>query len=326
MASEHLVSHINHPDLRTDNTLHVIGVITNPVRFHSRYRLFKQWAMEMLNTPNVKLHIVEGVLGDRHPECNPWWDGHSYKAFKITSEIWLKENLINLGVKHLLPKDWKYMAWVDCDVSFRNKGWALDAIHQLQHYQIIQPWSDAMDLTFDGGVHKHFQSFGYYTAKRIPHAPSGSNPYGLKYGHTGFAWACTRYFYENVEKLMDFAILGAGDNHMAWACLGQSDHTMNPAVTEGYKKAVRAWQEKAKYACGELVGYVPGRIEHHFHGPKTRRQYWSRWQILVKFKYDPLVDLKYDAQGILKLKGKKKLEQAIMHYNRERMEDSIEQY
>jgi hypothetical protein len=323
---EHIVNHIKHKCVRSEETLHVIGVITNPVRFNSRYRLFKRWVKEMLDTPNVTLHVVEGVYGDRHPECKPENGEYSYKAFHIHSEIWLKENLINLGVRYLLPKNWKYMAWVDCDVSFRNHNWATETLHQLQHYKIVQPWSDAVDLTFDGGIHKHFQSFGYLCAKRIPQAPSGNNPYNHKYGHTGFAWACTRYFYENIEKLLDFAILGAGDNHMAWACLGKVIDTMNPEVTDGYKHAAKAWQTKAKYACGAHVGYTPGRIEHHFHGPKTRRQYWSRWRILVKYKFDPLKDLKYDAHGILKLKGKTELEQAIMHYNRERLEDSVENY
>lgn len=322
----HLVSHIKNPSLQSDNTLHVVGVIQNAVRWHSRYRLFRHWAREMLQTENVILHVVEAVHGDRRPECAPENGEYSYYHVKTRSEIWLKENLINLGVRHLLPSNWKYLAWVDCDVSFRNPRWALDSLHHLQHYQIIQPWSDAVDLTFDGGVHKHFQSFGYYCAKKIPQAPSGKNPYGLKYGHTGFAWACTRYFYENVEKLLDFAILGAADNHMAWGCLGGTINTMNPEVTDGYKTAALAWQEKAKFACSEIVGYSPGRIEHHFHGPKSRRQYWDRWKILVKYKFDPLKDLKYDHQGVLRLKGKHKLEQAVMHYNRERYEDSIENY
>lgn len=325
--SQHLVSQFKNPELRSDNTLHVIGVIQNAARWHSRLRLFRQWAKEMVNTPNVKLYVVEALYGDRNQECAPDEPAdYAYMSVKTNSEIWLKENLINLGVRHLFPKNWKYLAWVDCDVSFRNQKWAHEAMHQLQHFQIIQPWSDAVDLTHEGGVHKHFQSFGYYTAKGIPHAPSGCNPYGLKYGHTGFAWACTRYFYENVEKLLDFAILGASDNHMAWSCLGKVIDTMNPKVTDGYKKAALSWQQKAEYASGGIVGYVPGRIEHHFHGPKTRRQYWTRWQILVKYKFDPLIDLKYDSQGVLKLKGKRKLEHAVMRYNRERLEDSIENY
>lgn len=320
----HLVNHILHPELRSDNTLHVIGVIQNAVRYHSRYRLFRDWAEEMKNTKNVKLHVVEAVFGDRSPECTEGID--SYLKVHTSSEIWLKENLINLGVKHLLPHNWKYVAWVDCDVHFRNENWARESIHQLQHYPIIQPWSDSVDLSFDGGVIQHFKSCGYYSAKGKPQAPSGRNPYNLCYGHTGYAWACTRYFYENVEKLMDFAILGAADNHMAWACLGHVEDTVNPKISDGYKQACRQWQEKAKYASGAIIGYTPGRIEHHFHGPKKRRGYWSRWQILVRNHFDPLKDLKYSHEGVLKLKGKKKLEQDIMKYNRERLEDSIEQY
>jgi hypothetical protein len=325
--SNHLVNHINHSDLKHDNTLHVIGVISNPVRFHSRYRLFRQWAKEMLGCEHVKLHVVESTFGDRHPECAPEFDGeYNYLHVRTKSEIWLKENLINLGVRHLLPQNWKYMAWIDCDVSFRNPMWALETIHQLQHYQIVQPWADAVDLAFDGTIHKHFKSFGYFRAKHMKQSATASNPYHHPYGHTGFGWACTRYFYENVEKFLDFGILGSGDAHMAYACLGRVQETVNQKMQPGYKHLANIWQSKAVHACGGMVGYVPGRIEHHFHGPKSRRQYANRWEILVKYKFDPMKDLRYDGQGVLKLKGKTSLEHAIMRYNRERMEDSIEQY
>lgn len=321
--NNHLVNHINNHHLRSDNTLHVVGVIQNAVRYHSRYRLFREWVKEMLQTDNVKLHVVEATYGDRHPECKPECDEYSYLHVKTNSEIWLKENLINLGVKHLLPRDWKYLAWVDCDVHFRNPHWARESLHQLQHYQIIQPWKDALDLSFDGGVMQHFTSFGYYSAKCMPQAPSVHNPYCRPYGHTGYAVCCTRYFYENVEKLLDFGILGAGDAHMLWACVGGVQGTINQQMSDGYKHMSNLWQDKAQYACGGLVGYTPGRLEHHWHGNKQNRKYGSRWQILVKYKFDPMKDLKYDHQGVLKLKGKKKLEHAIMRYNRERCEDDI---
>ncbi len=321
--NHHIVNQITKSKLNSDNTLHVIGVIQNAVRYHSRYRLFHQWVEEMLKTPNVVLHVVEAVHGDRAPECAPHCDEYSYLKVRTTSEIWLKENLINLGVKHLLPRDWKYVCWSDCDIHFRNQNWAQESLHQLQSYQIIQPWKDAMDLSFDGGVMQHFKSFGYYSAKAIPQAPSVHNPYSRPYGHTGYAWACTRSFYENVEKLLDFAILGAGDAHMAWACVGNVQGTINQQMSDGYKHLANVWQDKAKYACSSHVGYTPGRIEHHWHGSKQNRKYASRWQILVKHKYDPMKDVKYDHQGVLKLKGKKQLEQAIMRYNRERCEDDI---
>lgn len=323
----HIVNAIREPGLRSDQILNVIGVISNPVRYHSRYRLFRKWRDEMLSTPNVRLHVVEAVFGDRHPECAPEIPGaYQYMSVRIDSEIWIKENLINLGVRHLFPKDWKYMAWVDCDVHFRDNGWALATIQQLQHYPIVQPWSDAVDLDFYGGIHQHFKSFGSLHAKRHHKAHHKNHRHGYHYAHTGFAWACTRFFYENVEKLIDFCIVGAGDHHMAWACVGEIESTIHQKVCENYKRVCRDWQAKAVWACAKNVGFTPGRIEHHFHGPKERRQYWGRWDILLANQFDPTQDLVYDSQGVLKVKGKYKLEQDIALYNRQRLEDSIEQY
>lgn len=332
----HLQNSIRHPELKSDNTLHVIGVISNPVRYHSRYRLFHQWAKEMVNTPNVELHVVESVHGDRMAECYPEVvegeaPSYNYLSVRTSEEIWLKENLINLAVRHLLPKDWKYVAWVDCDIHFRNPGWALESIHQLQCYQIIQPWSDALHLSFDGGILEHSQSLGYRCAKGMkiaahnkPKHVTIDDVYGS--GHTGFAWACTRYFYENVEKLIDFAILGSADANMAWGCLGDIQQTVNGHMSKGFKEAMNRWQKKAVRACHKLIGYTPGRIEHNFHGPLRGRGYSSRWQILVKWQFDPFEDLRYDAQGIHHLVGKPGLAQAIMKYNRSRIEDSIENF
>lgn len=324
----HLHNHHRHDHLKSDSTLHVIGIVTNVVRYQSRYRLFRQWIQEMLHTKNVKLYIVEGTYGDRKPEMEPLHGEYDYASFHMKSEIWVKENLINLGVRNLFPCDWKYMAWLDGDIHFRNENWALESIHQMQHYPIIQPWSDAVDLTHDGGVHKHFKSFGYFSAKHIPQCQKSAknNPYQHPYGHTGYGWACRRDFYEQVEKLLDFAILGSGDAHMAYACLGRVQETINHKISDGYKHMANLWQDKAHYASGGIVGYTPGRLEHHFHGPKSQRQYASRWEILVKHHYDPMHDIKYDHQGLIKLKGKHRLEHDIMRYNRERMEDSIENY
>lgn len=328
MHGSHLVSHVKHSGLRNDETLHVIGVVTNPVRYQSRYRLARQWLKEMEATKHVKVYMVEAAYKDRHFEVTESIMPN-HLQLHTDSEIWLKENLINLGVRYLLPKDWKYMAWVDCDVHFRDPNWALSTIHQLQHYNIVQPWSDAVDLNFHGEIHQHFKGFGGLHAKRKKKwHHKGMKSCGYEYAHTGYAWACTRYFYETVEKLLDFCIVGAGDHHMAWACLGMIEETIHQKIGSSYKKACREWQEKASYACAKLVGFTPGRIEHFHHGPKERRNYWGRWDILLSAGFDPVRDLSYDSQGLLKLRGDNKyqLEQDVMAYNRQRLEDSIEQY
>lgn len=325
--TNHLVQHIKNPNLKSDNTLHVIGVITNPVRYQSRYRLFHQWAKEMLSAANVKLYVCEGIYGDRQAECAPENKEYEYHSVKINSEIWIKENLINIAVKAMLPKDWKYMAWIDCDVHFHNPNWALATLQQLQHYTILQPWGDAIDLDFYGGVHQAFKSFGSFCAKGKPMAHHGKDPYA-PYGHSGFAWACTRYFYENVQKLADFNPVGAGDHAMAWGCMDQIEKTMPSTISKDYQDTCSRWANKASFACAKLVGFVPGTITHHFHGPKAMRNYWNRWDILTSNDFEPSRDLSYDSQGVMQLCGanKYKIEQGIMLYNRQRMEDSIEQY
>jgi hypothetical protein len=56
-----------------------------------------------------------------------------------------------------------------------------------------------------------------------------------------------------------------------------------------------------------------------------RRFYKERWKLLVEHGFDPVKDLMRDAQGVIQLVGKPKLEQAIRQYNRSRYEDSIEE-
>lgn len=323
----HLSNHFNHHDLQSDNTLHVIGVVQNTVRFQSRIRLFKEWAAEMCATPNVKLHVVEAVYGDRHPECEPTVLDYNYKAVRINSEIWLKENMINLAVRHLLPKNWNYMAWVDCDVHFRRKDWAMATMHQLQHFNVVQPWTHAIDMDYNGGILKAVTSFGYLVANKKPSHHGnhpGSNFY--TYAHPGYAWSCTRYFYENVEKLLDFCIVGAGDHHMAYGCLGKIRETIHNKVGQDYLDSCLEWQRKARRACAGIVGYVHGTIEHHWHGKKSDRKYWGRWDILLDHGFNPKKDICFDSQGVVQLCGenKYKLEHDVMLYNRARNEDSID--
>lgn len=279
-------------------------------------------------TSNVQLCMVEAVFGDRHHEVteagNPW-----HLQLRTKTEIWIKENMINLGVKHLLPLDWKYVAWVDCDVEFSNKNWALDTIHQLQHYPIVQPWQNAINLGPDGEVHRTFDSVGYKVHKHGVPLPCHRKKYTgdpYHFGHCGYAWACTREFWENVCGLIDYAILGSADHHMALGCRGYYSHSIHSAISGPFMELCHAWQNRAMQMSHGLVGHVIGFIKHFFHGPMERRDYVGRWEILIKHNFDPTKDLRRDAQGLIKLAGKPLLEHDIRMYNRRRAEDSIENY
>ena len=88
--------------------LHVIEVISNPVRFKSRYALFEKFKAHMATQPLVEFHVVELAQGRRPfeitEECNP-----KHLQLRSYEELWFKENMINLGISRL-PADWNSVA------------------------------------------------------------------------------------------------------------------------------------------------------------------------------------------------------------------------
>jgi hypothetical protein len=319
----HLVQHIHKTDLNSDNTLHVIGVIENPMRYQSRIRLFREWYAAMLKTPNVKVYVVETAYGDRRFEVTEK-DNPQHLQLHSHQPIWHKENMINLGVKHLLPLDWKYVSWCDADVFFDHEGWALESLHQMQDYSLIQPWSDCLDLGFTGRVLQTFKSLCYQHQLGVPKQMHPSQPY--QYAHSGFAWCARRDFWEAVGGLMDFAILGSADHHMAFASIGEVMNTIHKGMNKNFFTLCGQWQDKAFRHTNGQLGYVPGFLKHKFHGPKARRKYRERWEILVHDHYDPIGNLVHDTQGLTKVIGNHKLINDCRKYMLHRQEDSIEDY
>ena len=320
--TDHIVSQIAHPELVSDSTLHVVAVLSNPERVHSRLRLFHEFCARMNATKNVALHVVECAYADRGFESTEA-DSKSLLHLRSDQEIWIKESMICLGVRHLLPSNWRYLCWCDSDVEFKNADWALETCHQLQHYKVLQPFSEAADLGPHGNALQLFRSFGSLNMRGERIQRHSEEPY--KFGHTGYAWACRRGFYENVGGLMEFPILGSSDHHMAFALINEVDYSVHGKMTDSFKRRAREWQTNAYRETHGHIGYVPGLLLHAFHGPKGRRGYRSRWQILIDHKFDPDVDLRRDDQGLIRLVGKPHLEEDIKKYFRSRHEDSIEE-
>jgi len=319
---DHIPNHIHNPELTHDNTLHVVGVISNPVRYHSRYRLFREWYKQMEETPHVQVYAVEIAFGDRQFEVtdpnNP-----RHLQLRTSHELWHKENMINLAVRHLLPTNWRYVCWSDTDIFHTTPGWAQETLHQLQHYHVVQPWRDCLDLGPYGEVLKHFQSFCYVHRLGVPKQTHPSQPY--MYAHSGFQWACTRLFWENIPGwgLIDWAILGSADHHMAWAMINEVDRSIHKRMGEDFKRKCHEWQGHAYRITQGHLGFVKTRIEHKFHGPKKKRYYRERWAILYENHFSPDHDLAYDRQGLLYLRDKPRLQHEIHDYFRARSEDEI---
>ena len=299
--------------MRSD-LLHVVTAIANPIRWRSRIQLYRDFERHMLES-GVHLTVVECAYGDRPFEL-AGTRGINHVGVRARTLVWVKENLLNIGITRL-PMDWKYVAWIDADVRFRKPGWAAETVQALQQYDIVQPWSDCYDL---GPNDDHLQAHRSFCRQWFDRCPIGPGPY--TFAHPGYAWAATRGALEYLGGLVDTAALGAADHHMALALLGQVRRSVPEGISAGYLRPLDQWQMRAmQHICGN-IGYVPGTIEHAWHGTKGRRQYIERWKILTRNGFDPGTDLKRNVWGVYELTGNKpELRHDIDVYMRQRDED-----
>ena len=172
----------------------------------------------------------------------------------------------------------------------------------------------------NGEAFKLDKSFAYMNATcKFPW--SLSHKYG--FWHPGYAWACTRRAYNSIDKLIDYAILGAGDNHMALALIGKVNLSHHGKIHENYKKLLLQFQERCVNNNLKL-SYINGSIIHHWHGRLEDRKYQGRWNILVNEKYDPINDIYMTHENYIQLTNNgKRLSHSLQKYFNERNEDNL---
>ncbi|HZT87394.1 MAG TPA: hypothetical protein VFA12_05445 [Stellaceae bacterium] len=298
--------------------LDVVAVYANPIRWASRRRLFDAFERHMLDS-GVRLTTIECAYGERPYELG---DDPRINRVRVRAQtlLWNKENLINLALARL-PDDWRYAAWIDADVRFRKEEWATETVHALQQYDIVQPWSDCYDLGPDDDHLAVHRSFCRLWHEGRPIVPRGGA--GYAFAHPGYAWAARRQALDFLGGLVETAALGAGDHHMALALVGRVRESVPAGISPAYLAPLLVWQERAVHHIARNIGYVPGTIEHAWHGPKAGRRYVERWAILVRHGFDPTADVKRNLHGVLELAGNKpQLRLDIDRYFRGRDEDA----
>jgi hypothetical protein len=339
--------------------LHVVTAISNPVRWKSRLSLYKDFEQHMLES-GVKLYTVEWALGDRPFEVtcadNPM---HLQIHGNDLQEIWIRDALINAGVRTLLPKEAKYIAWIDADIKFLRRDWAAETVHMLQHYAVGQVWTNSIDVAPNGDIapnewnNSADRSFcaawqagdlddPCEIGKQIAAGSSSPPPSALAArpkssvfkrpdgkekdwrAHTGYGWAIRKDVFSEMGGLLDWMVTGSCDWHMARAFVGlpePNDQRMTPA----YNRRLQEFWLRADRAVKQNVGVVPGTVVHGWHGRKKDRQYFTRFDVLIDSKFDPDLDLSYDWQGIPQITGdNRQLRDGLRKLARNKNEDSVD--
>ena len=299
--------------------LYVITPINNPERYLSRWRLFRAFEKHMQDS-GVVLYVVEAAFGGREYEVtttdNP---RHIRVRGGDRTELWLKENLFNIGLSRL-PPEAKYVAMVDGDLTFLRPDWAQETLHALQHYHAVQMFSEIVNLSHEGEMLSHTTGFVEGCRRGVPmqtgqgttsvrpaflYRKGQPTPYpGVKQwpGSPGGAWAYRREALDAVGGLVDFSITGSADYLMVLCLFGVLEEVHrfipNNEKSSSFLRCLRAWQERAVRHLRKNIGVVSGTIAHAWHGKMIQRGYAERWKILVQHDFDPNRDLVKDSQGL----------------------------
>jgi hypothetical protein len=303
--------------------LHVVAARANPLRWKTPDRIYKDWVEHMLDS-GVKLTVVECQYGER--EFTAALPHVNHIGVRATTWCWSKENLLNIGISRI--PEARYICWSDSDIFHRRADWAVETLHALQNYHVVQPWAEAYDLGPDAGIMQTHVSFAKVFHQGGPVVPSGGKFWKYdggvyQYPHSGYVWAATRQAIDGLGGLLEVGGMGSGDHHMALALAGLAERSMPGKTSEAYRRHVMRWQDRALRHINSNVGYVPASIEHRFHGKKADRGYCSRWDMFMEHQFDPDEDLKKNADGVFEWAGNKPdLRRQFDLYLRSRNEDA----
>jgi hypothetical protein len=310
----------------THEKLHCLMVISNPCRYRRRYELARQFIERMRAfEEHIILYIVEMVYINIKDPQDPEFHmtvSSDPRHLQLTAPtpLWHKENMVNLGVRHLLPPDWKAMAWIDADIEFESLHWASDALRlllggtydvvQLFSYAVLMNRREQALMVTPSFAQEHVRGMAY---NGIP---------GINFWHPGFGYAITRTLYDKMGGLLDRAICGGGDKFMAFAFIGQIESAMFHGLPESFCQYLVEYQEKMGRDI--RLGYLPTVLRHYFHGDRKNRKYTERWSILTENHYNPYTHVEPNEQGVLipsPASFPRPMGEQILQYFQERNED-----
>ena len=303
--------------------LDVFAVRANPLRWTQPETVAKDWVEHMLDS-GVRLHLIEVQYGER-PFLYADIAHVNHVGLRARTWCWSKENALNIGISR--APEARYIATSDSDVFHRRASWAAETVQALQHYDVVQPWSDAYDLGPHDEHIQHHVSFCRQYLHGQPVTPRGpkwwkfaGGPYD--YPHSGYIWAWTRQALDWLGGLFEVGGMGSGDHHMALALAGQGAASLPGGCSTAYRDHVLRWQARARTHINGNIGFVPGTVEHRFHGRKDDRGYLSRWDMFIRHGFDPETDLKRNTHGVFEWTGNKpELRREFDLYLRSRNED-----
>jgi hypothetical protein len=284
-----------------NETLHIIIPFFNFSNSKIRIQNLKRTLNSLNSFENIHVVIVNGSYQGQSLENEEFIkdDKLSYLKYDLPSILWVKENLINLAIESL-PINWKYVCWIDSDILFLNPNWVEETITSLKVNDVVQLYKTMTYLDKNGDIdininipyHKPILPSFIYNCKKEKR---------YVFAPTGFGWAVNKEFYKKINKFFEFGIIGGGDFIFAVAATQSYEVAKTAALfknspSKNYTDQLMSYYNLFK-DC--KTSYINGLICHQWHGSLQQRQYESRWDIVLKHKFDPFLHVSKTSEGVI---------------------------
>jgi hypothetical protein len=271
----------------------------NPARYKRRLSNYRRFRAD-LGAPLVTVELSFDGMFELTKE-----DADILIQIKGGAVLWQKERLLNVALR-AVPAEERFIAWLDCDVIFGESNWAFLAEQSLAADNVIQLFSDILDLdSGDTGPARGDETkppTGYSFVKKLGSDPEGAFAENLRIKNVpstnrGLAWAARR---EIIDKhgFYDAVIAGKSDRAMAFAMCGRFDKFLSAIdCNKHQEKHYLKWALPFSDSIHRRIGHLPGRIYHLWHGDKQNRKYIEMERMVASSGFNPETDIYIGVNG-----------------------------
>jgi len=284
------------------NHFYVICIVPNPAKSPALTKLYLKFKKQM-ESDGVKLVTVECAFGK-----SPFvLTRENYEPDNIqirsSNAFFQKENLINIALTKL-PKDAKYVFWVDCDMEFLNTNWTKDAINALNRYRAIQLFEEIIFTDENGKEKEREKGFTFQLCDKKTNELYGRT-FEESTAMARYAWGFRYETLKQLKGLIDFSIIGNNSKIMAYCFIQNVEKYVPSNMSLVFREAIETWQTRAELTLNNKISYLPGAIKMPYSKLKQDEKMDDNWSILQTNGFDHLNDLYKDAQGLYCLEKEK---------------------
>jgi hypothetical protein len=271
-----------------DNKICFVCCYFNHTDSKSRFYNFLKF-LDSFKKHNITLIVVEGFMNDSKLRINEYWPNTI--SVKVKQKFWIKEMLINIGIKIALTNDIEKIGWIDCDIIVDSKNFKELIIgNKNRLFQIFG--SAKQNITNKNYIYVDscckmgcMLGFEKSLLNRI-----GEVGYGYVYDTTLL----------RTNLLYEYAIVGTGDwlNLLGYIELENFKMLYNDRFFRGttieFFNSYIIWCMKNTKILESEIGFLDIQIEVLNHGNLEERRYVDRENLIKLHKFNPTRDLKSD--------------------------------